>query len=161
MNKKRGFTLAETIIYMAVLAMFMIAIVQGIMGFLKSYRVIKTLKNIENSAIISMDRMQREIRNATSITAISTSTNPGSFTLSSGTSTTRFYVSNNQLHLDQNGADIGPLVMQGITTSRFVVSLIATSTRQAVKVEMTLQAVVDGVTKSKNFYGTSIVRGEY
>ncbi|MFA6445934.1 MAG: prepilin-type N-terminal cleavage/methylation domain-containing protein [Candidatus Paceibacterota bacterium] len=159
-----GFSLVEMLIYIAILTLFMVVITQGLTAFLTSYRVVKSIRSIESSLIIAGDRIEREIRNSNSASVSTIVTVSDSLTLVNDAGPLCFTRSTDGiLKLYRSSCSslsnyMGPLTMP-TTNLRFY--LISTSTKQAIRTEMTIQATVNGVVKSKNLYNTASVRGAY
>jgi Tfp pilus assembly protein PilW len=165
---QKGFSLVETIVYLTIFVAITVAIINSTVVLAKSYRNVGSIRAIENSAISSMERMTREIRDATSINNSLTTynTNPGVLALNStndaGTvETLRFYVSGNKLLLDRNGVNIGQLSLSDANISSLIFRSIATSTVSGVKIEMTIDNGSTTPYITKNFYGTAILRSSY
>ena len=167
-RKTGGYSLIELIIYMALMTLLLAGVVQSTLLLTQGYRNVKAVRNIENSAIYSMDRMVREIRNAVSIDGSQTSYNTaqGSLKLNttddSGTAeTVRFYVTGGKVMFQRNGSDVGPLSVSSATVSSLVFRSIATSTSQAIKIELTVESGTSTSYFTKNFYETATIRGSY
>ena len=170
-RKNAGTSLAEAMVYIALLVIIFAGIVRGVFMLSTSYRNVKTYRSIESSAVSSMDRMVREIRNATDVNTAQTSygISAGSLALNSinasGTaSTVRFYVSTStsRLYLEENGVNVGPLTPSNVIVSNLTFRSFSTSTVSAVKIEMTVaSASSSSVFFSRNFYGTALLRGSY
>ena len=163
---KKGFSLAETIVYIALLAIIFIVVVNSLIAIMSSYYSIKSSRDIENSAMLGLDRIERDIKNASSVSAISTSTDPNSITLNTFDSdnnplVVHFYVSSGTLLVDENGSYSGPLSDSDVTVSSLLFSPISTGNSNGVKIQMTLQSGVGAAFKSKNFYDTAVMRGSY
>lgn len=161
-NKSKGFTLIETLIYLALFMLVIIAIIDSISAISNSYKNVKELRAIESSAMTSLDRMVSEIRNAISVDTANTTFNssPGQLTLVNGTSTKKFYVSNNRLMINEDGL-IGPLTGSDIKVTSLIFRSIATTTASAVKIELSLRNVASSTSLTENFYMTATLRGSY
>lgn len=168
-NKRmRGYSLVELIIYMALMTVLLAGVVQSTLLLTQGYRNVKAVRNIENSAIYSMDRMVREIRNAKSVDGSQTTYNSAAGSLKLNTTddvgtaqTVRFYLSGGKLMLQRNGADIGPLSVSSANVSSLIFRLISTSTSQAIKIELTVESGTSTAYFTKNFYETATIRGTY
>ncbi len=164
-----GFTLVESLVYLAIFVVLLAGIVNAISVLSSSYRNVRTARSIESSAISLMDRIIREVRNSTSIDSAQSSfgINPGSLSLnvvdgSGNPSTIRFYVSNQRVILEENGMSLGPVTASNVTVSSLVFRSYSTTTSSAVKIEMTLSsASTSKVFVTRNFYGTAVLRGSY
>jgi Tfp pilus assembly protein PilW len=164
----KGFSLVETIIYIFILTLLLVGIVNSTLLLAKSYRSVKAVRSIESSAISAMDRMTREIKDATSINtgASSLNINPGVLSLNatnaSGTAEVlRFYVSGGKIMMDRNGVSVGQLTFSDSNITTLVFRSISTSTSEAVKIEMAIQSGTSTSFITKNFYDTAILRSSY
>ena len=166
-NRKEnsGFSLVEMIIYVALLAVLVGAVTWSIASILHSYNRMKDERSVENSAVASMDRMIKEIRNSKSIDLAhsATSTANGYLTLndfdSSGNPTTiKFYLQNNRIYVDQGGVQLGPLTLENTTVPSLVFRYFTNASSTGVKVEMAIQA---STTPVDYFYDSAILRGSY
>lgn len=159
-NRTKGFSLIELVVYIAVLSILMVVVVQALLGISSSYSHIALKRSIEESAMTTLERISREIRNAHNGSA------GASLSLSStegGTTVTReFFVDGNQtLRLRENGVDRGPLTKSGIRVTTFSASLMSTSTSKAVKIDLALEATRGEVTEADIFHTTVVMRGVY
>ena len=64
---KKGFTILETIIYIAILGVVIFAIFQSVTTTLVTHKSIKLSQTLESSGAVSLERILREIRNASSV----------------------------------------------------------------------------------------------
>lgn len=167
-NKKRGFTLVEMIIYVAFFAMLSIIAVNGTIVAMKSFYSLRLNQSINESATVALERMSREIRNAYDVDLTQSTlapTSPGRLTLktkdASGTDTTvEFYVDGaSQLNLKVGGVDNGPLVTKNVTLTNLVFWTITNTNSKAIKIEMTLHDSRATSAKSSKFYDTIVLRG--
>lgn len=161
-NKNKGYSLVETIIYVAMLTVLIGAIVYATMILFSVYKRTKTIRSVEVSAIDSMDRIIRDIRNATSVNAGASSFNSSSGILGliSGATTTRFYLNNQRIYVEENGSVLGALTASGANVTSLIFRYIQATSSVAVKVEMTITSS-STPDFSKNFYDTAVVRGSY
>ena len=164
----RAFSLVEMVVYVALMTMLLLLIVDVVLVLGRSYKDIKANNAIMSSAIFSLDRMVREIRNAKSIdnTGSVFGTSPGSLKLnttddSGNARTVQFYVQNGILEDKENGVYIGPLTLSGATVSNLVFRQINNLKSQAVKVEITVMSGVAPNLHSTNFFTTVVMRNSY
>lgn len=165
-KKSGGVTLIEMVVYIALLLVMIIALTYSIRSLLVSYNDLKLERKVEQSALAAMDRITRDIRNATSINAGQSSfgNSNGSLSLNvatsgGGTQATRFYLSGGRVYVDEDGVQVGPLTSSAVTASSLLFRSIATTTSAAVKVELTLSATT--TSNQEKFYDTVILRGSY
>jgi prepilin-type N-terminal cleavage/methylation domain-containing protein len=159
--KSKGFSLIEMIIYIAVLAIIMVFIINTILSFTSSYRLLGALRAAENGGINSMETMTRTIRAASSITITGTTSTSVSLvaTDNGNSTTTRFYLSGTTLAEDVNGTYYGPLTASNVTVNSIVFSLLSTTTSSALKIDMTLQGTSGKQVQTKSFHSTVVVKG--
>jgi len=162
-----GFSLIEMVIYVAILAVISIVVINMLLSFTGTYKTIVAMRAAENSGIDSMERMTRDIRAASSVdTGNSTlGTSPGVLTLVSssgaGTSTTtKFYVSSGVLKVNVNNEYIGPLTGSNASTTSLVFRLLDNGYSKAIKIDLSIDGQVGGITKSKTYHSTIILRGQ-
>ena len=160
-----GYSLVEMIIYVSILSIISLLAINTILSFGPSYHALLAYRSAENSGIVSIERMSRDIRSANSVnTGNSTlGTSPGVLTLvstSNGISTTtKFYLQNNILKVDVNGAYSGPLSLSNTSVTNLVFNLLTSTEGNAVKVDMTVQSTSSPATKTKTFHSTIILKG--
>lgn len=164
-----GFTLIETIIYICIFALILIALVQTIISVNKSYGAIKSNQALEMSASDSLNRMSRDIRNATSIVMASSSFNshPGRLTLNSKDGsgvvrTVEYYIDGSKmLQIIENGVSGGKLTSSSTPVSNLVFRLIDTGNSSAIKIDLSLQVQKNKATTTESFSATYVLRGSY
>src|SRR4051812_8813323 len=64
---KKGYSLVEMLIYVGILSIISIVIVNMLLSFTQTYRVVTALRMAEHSGIDAMDRMTRDIRAASTV----------------------------------------------------------------------------------------------
>jgi type II secretory pathway component PulJ len=154
-----GYSLAEMIFYVAILAIVTFIVVGVIVRVSQSRKTLASAQTITNSAIISLDRMVREIRLASSAATTTQSDLLLTSVDSSGsTRTVRFLVATGTLRVLENNVDTGPLTESGVNVSNLSFYRFATSSDVLIKIEMTLESGTSTSYKSENFYSTAILR---
>ena len=157
----KGFSLIETIVYVAIFSILLASVSSATSLLFSSYQKTKVVRRIENSAILSMDRMVRDIRNASSVDAANSVFNVpyGALSLVSGATTTKYYLSNGQIYVEENGNTLGPMTLSNVNVSSLVFNYISTGTSEAIRVRMTISGSLS--MPAKNFYDTAVLRGSY
>lgn len=166
-NKKKGFTLVEMIIYIGFFAMLSILAVDGTIVAMKSFYALRLTQSVNESATVALERMSREIRNAYDIDTTNSTfaTSTGRLTLKTkddlGANTTvEFYVdTSNQLNMKVGGVDNGPLVTKTVTITNLIFQSIATANSKAIKIDMTLKDSRSASAQTSKFYDTIVLRG--
>ncbi len=159
-----GFSLVEMIIYVGLLALVLVSLVNMLLGMARAYSYLKLSRHIQSSAVVALDRVIRDIRNAQSVNMPQSvlGASPGVLTLNTTTATSssqtlQFYVSSGALRVKQDGGDLGPLTLSDVTVSNLIFRQMNTGISQAVKIELTLTAG----THTANFYATAVLRDSY
>lgn len=164
-DMKKGFTLIEVIIYSALVVIILGVLTNAILVVSNSYRRMATYRDIENGAMLAMNRMSREIKSASDINGSQTvyDNANGSLMLNLGSTatTSRFYVSGGSIILDENGVQTGSLTPSSVTVSSLIFRHIVSTSSEAVKIEVIIQGEGQNSSISKNFYNTIVLRGSY
>ena len=166
-KKQSGFTLIETIIYIAAFALLSSVALQATFTSMRAFYKLRLNQSINASATVALERMSREIRNAYDIdlTQSAIGTNPGRLTLKTkdavgALTTVEFYVTpTNQLNIKVGGVDNGAFVTNTVTVTNLVFQSINTANSKAIKIDMTLHDSRATTTQSTKFYDTIVLRG--
>ncbi len=163
-TKTRGYSLIEIIIYVAILAGITIVIV-GILTQISSSRGrLTAAQRVATSAGLSLDRVTREVHTASGVNTASSvfDTNPGRLVLSGSESgvpyTVEFSLVGGALNIIRNGVNTGPLTEVGVNVIELIFRRSASSTDQAISIEMTLESGTSTAYKSEKFYTTAILK---
>jgi len=165
-KSQRGYSLVEMVLYIATLSFLLIVIITILINIISLEKQLTASRAIENSAAFGLERMVREVRGAKSVDVVGSilDTNPGKLVLSStdsggSTETVEFSVASGLLRLKINGVDQGALTQSKATVTRFVVSRMATTSSEAVRIQLTLESGTSTAYRSANFYSTDVLRG--
>lgn len=163
-NSKKGFTLVEMLVYVAILSVLSVVVINTSLSLARSYNSLKVSRNINSAAIISFERMTRDIRLATNVdTSTSTlNSHPGRLGLEIGTATTsHYYLDGTTLRVIENGVDAGALTTGDVEITNLIFRTVTDNTLQAVKIEMTIESTLGNTTKTEKFYDFVTLRGTY
>ena len=158
-NKKNsGYTLVETIIYMAILTLFIYAIISTLVLIFKTNKTTGAAESVSNTAIFILERVNREIKTATSIDYASSTFGAtssvlflNSLTSTSSPRTVKFYLDSGKVRVDENGAYLGPLFYTNSTTTKLLFK-VATSTGQTiVRTELIIEGGLPQYKKTESF----------
>jgi Tfp pilus assembly protein PilE len=172
-NKIKGYSLGEMIVYVAIMSITCMIIANTFVSFVMSYRNIKSLALVDRSAIDVMERLTRDIRGATSIDIANSTfaTSSGVLTLittASGVSTTtKFYLGTNPVssstniiaRVDINGLYYGPLTQVNTSVTNLTFNRVNGVVSDAVKIDLTLSALVGTITETKTYHSTINITG--
>jgi len=166
-NPRRGFTLVEMVVYIAILVLSTILFINLLLSITTSYRTLKAVQSIHSSAVSSIDRMGFEIRGAKAVVSANSvfDAHPGKLVLtiptSSGDITKEFYLDGSGiLIIKEEGVDQGPLTKNNIEITSLIFRHLS-ATSSAIKIEMTIEGSNGKITKSAVFFDTFVLRGKY
>lgn len=160
-----GFSLLEMLFYMAILVLLLAVMMNMVISVVRSGRIINSLRNVENSAIVSLERLTRELRQAESVN-VSLSTldsNPGKLVLE-GTDetgsprTTEFYLSLGRLLFKENGVDVGALSRSDARVSSLIFRRFAGPNAEGIRIEITIESGTSTHYRSEKFYSSALLR---
>ena len=167
-NSQKGFSLAELVIYVALLALFSVAMVNTLLILTKSWTTVKLAKSISISATSVLERMTREVRTATAIdTGLSTFNATSSVLvinsqdLSGAATTFKFFVSGSTLKIQKGAGSSDALTLSTTPVTNFTLRRITTSQSEAVRIELQVQSTYRGQTSTQDFYDVVQLRGGY
>ncbi len=163
-NKTRGYSLVEIIIYVAILAGITVVIVSILTQISSSRSRLTAAQRVATSAGLSLDRITREIHTASGVNTGSSifDVSPGVLVLngveSSVPYTIEFSLSGGSLNITKDGVVVGPLTEAGVVVNELIFRHSASSTDQAISIEMTLESGTSTAYKSEKFYTTAILK---
>jgi Tfp pilus assembly protein PilW len=161
---KKGFSLVEMLIYLGLLTLVFLIIIATILSFTSSYRTLAALRSLDHSATGALERITRDIRNATSVDTVNSTflSNPGVLVLTTTqggvSTTTRLYVETNVLKVNVNNVLVGPLTTSDVAVTNLVYTLSTSTYSRAIKIDMTLQATNGPVVQTKTYHSTIVLK---
>ncbi len=164
----RGFSLVETIVYLALFVMLSVVVIHALVTTVKLFVEIRTNRDFVDSGYIAMERMTREIRGATSVDTVNSTlgTSPGVLQLNTTddagvAKTVKFVTSGGVLQLYENGTLSGALIGQNSTVTSLTFTQITTTKSKAVKVHLTIEDTRNSRNPTESFQDTIIMRRSY
>ncbi len=163
----KGFTFIEIIVYISVFAVLSVIAVNTLLVVHSSLAEIRATRQLNATAAVAMERIIRTIRDAASVNVPASTFNvsPGVLSLTGSESpalTRQFLMAGTALVADAGAGQTAILTPPGVAVTNLVFRLIvASSTAQAVRVELTLAASTGRATTTQNFYGTAVLRNSY
>ncbi len=155
----------EMLIYIAILILMLGVIMNITISVVNSGRTIKSLRNVENSALTSFERITRETRQAQSVNLSSSvlNTNPGRLVFAGSDSlgnprTVDFYLSSGVLMLAENGADLGAVTQPDSRVTSLVFQRFSSSNSEGIRTEITIESGTSTHYRSNKFYFSTIIR---
>ncbi|MEK7589965.1 MAG: prepilin-type N-terminal cleavage/methylation domain-containing protein [Patescibacteria group bacterium] len=159
-HKTKGFSLLESLVYMAILSLMTVIIINILVSTAKAYNILRLARSINNSAITSLERMTREIKSADNISMADSTfgTHPGKLKINISADTKEFYIDNGTLKIKETGVDKGALTLDGVSVDNLVFRNLDNGTSKAVRIEMTLSGTHRNITNTKKFYSFVVLR---
>ncbi|MFC1721217.1 hypothetical protein ACFLY0_01515 [Patescibacteria group bacterium] len=168
LSQNKGYTLFEVVIFTAVFTFFSTVIVGSLIISSSVFLRIRTERNINNTAIVAVERIVRETRLATDVDILNSTfdSSPGRLTLNTvdglGVATTiEFYVEDGVIKVKEGGVVSGNLTPGNVVVDDITYRLITNGSAQAVKIEITLHDSRAKIPTTRNFYNTALIRGTY
>jgi type II secretory pathway pseudopilin PulG len=163
LQKQKGYTLIEIIVYLAIFTATSILVINSFVLVISSFNMTRINRDILEAGSNVMERISREIRQATAVDIAGSTfgTSPGVLSLTTGSTIDNFMVSSGSVAFYKSGSIVDSLFGTNITVTSLIFRHIVTAEGEAVKIELTLQDTRGAVSKSVNFYNTIIVRGGY
>jgi len=159
--KNSGYALIETLFYIALLAIFSIAIVNSIIIMTKSFKETTLQAELMQGGTI-IERISREVRQANSIATISsTSLKVNTVDGDGNPKTVEFLLSGTDIQFLENGALTGNLNTGNVIIGGLSFEQILTTNGVAVKMTLTLSSSHDKLLRESDFYDTVVLRGSY
>lgn len=166
-SKRRGVSLLETVIYVAILASMLVMVVNTLLALNASFVGIRLSKEMNVSAHAALERISSEVKKAKQVDQAASvfNANPSLLALSTTDDndnpiTIRFSVSNGALRVTSNGVDLGALTGEGITVSNFTIGFINTGRSNAVTVTLELSGARGKTAISNIFRMAAVTRNQ-
>ncbi len=160
-NQRGGYVLLETIFYIALFAILSIAVIDALATMTKSFKETTIQAELMQGGDI-MERISREIRQASSVNSISTNDLKLSSVSSVGVNKTiEFLLSGSDIQLLENGSFVANLNTQNLTVVSLTFTQINTVKGVAVKVFLRVMSKHDTSEREQDFYDTVVLRGSY
>lgn len=167
-SSRAGVTLVEMVIYVLLLTFITGIIVQMLVAVGGVYRNIKLTRELESSGTIVMENILRESRNASSVVVDDSvlGTSPGILKIAgideSGANYTIVYdVFSAAVRISKDGEPPVALTSSSITVSSLIFRNVNSGNSEGVRIELEVSEVAGLVSKSKKFYGFTVLRGSY
>lgn len=168
-QKNKGFTFVELLIYIGFLSMFLTVMINCVVLFSKSWAVIRANRALNTSAVSLLERITRDVRNATAINvgASSFATSTGVLTITTKddagsfvATTYKLSTTTNTVLLTQNGVT-GPLTPAEAPVSDLTFWRFSTTQSDGVRIRVTMTGYANGKTATQTFYTSVLSRGQY
>ena len=160
-KNQRGYATVELLFYIALFAVLALAVINGMLMMTRAFREVSVQSELLQSGNV-MEKISREIKQAMSINTITGSSLTLNTKDSSGANkTVQFNLSGSDLQFLENTVLTGNLNNPNISVSNLSFAEITTTQGKAVKVSFSVLSTNDKLNRSKNFYNTIVLRGNY
>ena len=162
MNQKRGYTILELLIYTALLALLLAVSSASAISLYRFFGVTRIERQIALEGDTAMEVIIRDIRNATSTNVASSvfGLHPGALVVGD----VRLFLSGATLRRSVGAGAADDLTAQTRATNFLVYYATSTSfsnNAEIITVRVTLEAGRGFAERSRNFFGSAVVRGSY
>lgn len=161
---RKGFSLLEMIIYISILSFMLALIVEVVLSVTRSERIIKSARSVENSAVVTLERIGREVRGGEAIDVAQSvfGTHPGVLVVEtvdeSGTHESEFYLSDGRVMLRIDGVESGALTEEGARATELKFYRLSDGTAEAIRTELTLESGTSTYYRKEKFYSANALR---
>ena len=160
-NKNHGSTILETLFYVTFVAVLSIVVINAMITMTKAFKETSVQRELIESSTI-MEKISREIKQSYSINTISASDLKLNTKDDAGANkTVEFLLSGSNIQYLENDALTGNLNTANISVSNLSFTEITTTAGKAVKISFTLSSIHDSLSRTYDFYDTSVLRGGY
>lgn len=167
-KSERGYTLAELLIYVALISILLLIIIQTSFILASTYKRSRAYLDINSAAINSFSRFSRDIRRATSVDLVNSvlGASPGRLVLlmkrDNGTDDkVSFDLSDSKIKVSENDVYLGDITQSNMAVSNLTFRRFTYASTTAIRIEMTLAPKASSSVPALNFYSTYVLRGSY
>ncbi len=161
LSAQGGYSLIELLFYVSFFAIFVLVTINAMIIMTRSFRETTHFSQLIQSGSM-VERMVREIRQASGVTIISaTSIRIDTLDDAGLAKTEEFTLSGSNLEFYENGISSGNLNSPNITLTALSFSGVTTARGSAVKVSLSIRSTDDSLSRVYNFYDTVVLRGNY
>ena len=165
---QKGFSLIETVVYVALVAVFSVGVIQVLLSETNAWGRARTERNLNDTAMLVVERLSHEIRLAKSVTIGESSlgTHPGMLTLqtfsgasSNDPSSITIFLDGTDLKMRRDSGSAVALSGNGVSITNLLFYRIASAKSEGVRIELTAQLPWKDTVKEKKLTTAVILRG--
>ena len=162
---KRGYTLVEALIYIAIFIIMSSIIVSLILSILETNRQVLPINSLSNNATSALEIMIKEIRAAVGINVANSVFSDSNGVLDLNTldadgrpREAKFYLDSGTLKFDEGGIYLGPLTASDVLVTSATFDLATSTNESLIKIELDLTSGISKYEKSEKFYSSIKLR---
>lgn len=159
----RGYALLEIVIYVAILAVIAVLVVGSVLSVYQAFVKMRVERKLALNGDVAMETLIRDIRAASGYdTGVSVfGASPGVLKINAQNSTEKFFLSGTVLQTQKGAAPAENLTSSDVKVASLIFYATSTVNSKMVTIRMSLQAGGGVFQKTKNFYGSAVMRGVY
>lgn len=160
-KKQNGYSILELIFYISIFTILVFMVINAMIVMAKSFKETAIQTELVQSRSI-MERISREIKQASNIALINTTNLKLNTKDSAGTDKTiEFLLSGSDIQLLEDDVLIGNLNTGSMNVMALSFTRIITPKSDGVKIFLTVKSSNDVLARNRDFYDTVILRGGY
>ena len=164
-KNESGFSLVESIIYLALFVMLSTVLIDALLVMSKAYNATRVNRDLLDSINVPLERMTRDIRGASSVVTGSASTfdtSPGKLTIrNENASTEIFALSSGAIQFTDTTGATNSLTGSQVVVDSLIFRKISTAQGSAVKIELTVHSLRSPNAQAVSLSDTIALRGAY
>jgi len=153
-----GFSLVETIMYIAIFSIIVSGLIATAFSILNSFRYLEAYEDIAHSSTFALERMTRELRNASEVDIVESvlGTSPGTLVLKTtdavgDPTTTTFSLSGGRIIMQEGSSVAVPLTSTHVTVSNLTFTRSDGANTEGVLLDATFERTLSGETVTTPF----------
>lgn len=163
-----GFTIPELVVYIGIMTLALVSVVTLLVNSAKIMQVVKSEKEIRNSALTALERMTREIKGSEAVVSSESSFGESSGRLSilsrlveENPRKVNFLINDNdELEILYDNVVAGTLTSSEVVVDELIFSHFTHGNSESVRIELVLYPE-EQPSKKTTFYSTAVLRGTY
>ena len=163
-KNESGFSLVESIIYLAIFVMLSTLLIDSLLLMSRTYNVTRVNRDLLDSVNVPLERMTRDIRGAPAVVVGNSTfaTSPGKLTIRNADSSTEsFALVSNAIQFTDTTGTTNNLTGSQIVVDSLVFRNISTAQGSAVKIEITEHSLRSPNAQALSVSDTVALRGSY
>ena len=159
-KKENGYAVLELLFYIAFFAILALVVINAMITMTKSFRETSIQGELAQAGVI-MERMSREIRQAYGVDVASTDIDLILNKDANSVNKAEFKFISPNIQFWDIGSNIGNLNSPNIIVTGLTFTQIITVKGKAVKILLTVKSSSDALARTRDFYDTIVLRGDY
>lgn len=160
-QRLQGFSLIELVVYMGILVLVSAGSVTLLLSLQNQVYRYQANQALTRNATSVLERVMFDIRASDTISGGTFGSNPGALTILNGATSTAYTVSGGNLYVSVNGGTSAPLTGDPVSAASVVFDQFSNGVSKAVRIKVTLQTTVRGVSVSETFTDTAVLLSSY